>query len=529
MTRLLVLLPVLFLLAACATPPPAPSAGPILRTMTEPDGTARTTALGPFHESATYPDGTSLSAPLRPLWTEATRPNPRDYRHDWAFLWPIASGRTLGHDRTWRFLVFFGDNRDVTAGTNAAHHTLLLPFWFSGQTRSGETYRALFPLGGTICDLLVKDRIEFVLFPIWARSSINDVTTTDWLWPFISRTTTPDGHIDKFRVFPFYSRNTTRGHFEKTTIAWPFWSHSRFDYKNSHGTSWVLFPFYGRTRLSDQSGWMVLPPLIQHGVATNGDFRTFAPWPFYIHKKHGALETFHLWPLYGRRTEGPLNRQYWLWPILTHEQNAYSTTRYRRWTLAPFFSVATYTRSPDKIARKQRLATTPAALDAAATNAPETLVRRRLKLWPLFTHQTQREPILATRFVFPDLWPGPTPAVVERSWAPLWTLLDYRAALPADAPADAEPNTSLSLLWGLYRQSDAPASPATPREYELFPFWRHLRPADDSSRHWSVLKGLLAYDRTASERRLRLLWIPFTLSPPETATPAANPEGDAAP
>ena len=508
--------------AASATPS-SPSLDtswlPFFGAFTEPDGTHRTTAAGPFYESATFPDNTTLSAPLRPFYVSALRPDP-DYRHDWASLWPLASGKTLRRDRTIRILNYWHYDRDIANPTSAVHN-IFFPFWFSGRARDGRTYHALFPIGGTIGDFLVKERIEFLLFPLWARSYVNDVTTTDILWPILSRTTTPDNHIDKFRIFPFYSRNHNAGHYDKTTILWPFWSHATYHYPASSGTSWVLFPICGRTSLSDQSGWSLLPPLIQHTVATNGDFRTVAPWPFYIHKRAGSRETLHIWPLYGQRSDGHLFRQYFLWPILTRERNAYSTTRYRRWTLAPFVSYAAYSRAPLPAPKVPIGGLPRSAATASATNAPppdpfadpdaETLVSRRIKLWPLFTHQTRREPLPATRFAALDLWPGPTPDVVERSWAPFWTLFDYRTAASApDSPPDA---ASLSLLWGLYRQSHAPDAPT---QYELFPLWRHVRAPDDADRHWSLLKGLLAYDRTPSSRRLRLLYlIPIPLPAPQ--------------
>ena len=94
-----------------------------------------------------------------------------------------------------------------------------------------------------------------------------------------------------------------------------------------------------------------------------------------------------------------------------------------------------------------------------------------------------------------ELWPGPNPAPVERSWAPLWTLADYRAK---------EGRSELDVLWGLYRQRcEADGS----RSFSAFPLWDHDRSEPRGERHWSFLKGLLAWDRTPGERRLRFLWL----------------------
>ncbi|HPT16674.1 MAG TPA: hypothetical protein PK388_05280, partial [Kiritimatiellia bacterium] len=53
------------------------------------------------------------------------------------------------------------------------------------------------------------------------------------------------------------------------------------------------------------------------------------------------------------------------------------------------------------------------------------------------------------------------------------------------------------------------------RATTLFPLWRHERAAGDAARRWSVLKGLIAYDRTATNRQVRFLWLGrVRLAPP---------------
>ncbi len=108
-----------------------------------------------------------------------------------------------------------------------------------------------------------------------------------------------------------------------------------------------------------------------------------------------------------------------------------------------------------------------------------------------------------------DLWPAGQPPAVERSWAPLWTLWDYRAQ---------QDRRDLDVLWGLYRQTSR-AEEA--RAFSLFPLWRHERAARNEARRWSVLKGLLAYDRTATNRQVRVLWLGrIPLKPAPTAAAA---------
>lgn len=65
-------------------------------------------------------------------------------------------------------------------------------------------------------------------------------------------------------------------------------------------------------------------------------------------------------------------------------------------------------------------------------------------------------------------------------------------------------NSDFDVLWGLCRVTRR-AEDA--RAFSLFPLWRHERTGGDAGRRWSVLKGLLAYDRTATNRQVRFLWL----------------------
>jgi len=273
-------------------------------------------------------------------------------------------------------------------------------------------------------------------------------------------------------VFPFYARSRHPGQFEKRTILWPVWTHARFTHPKAAGSAWVLFPLAGRVNLSSQKGWMVLPPLFQF---IRGDelTRTYCPWPFF-QRETGMRTRLILWPFYGHRIDGNLDRRYALWPIIVRERNNLGRRKYIRWGVVPFWSSITYS--------------------TADAGTPREITARRTKLWPLFTWQADgiRE---MRRLRVLDLWPGPEAPPVARSWAPLWTLLDWRTH---------GENSDFDLLWGLIRRTRRAGGG---RAVSVFPLWQHERAPRDEARRWSVLKGLLAWDRTAERRQLRFLWL----------------------
>ena len=469
--------------------------GPLASWMTDADGNARFRAAGPFWEQAESPDGKKLQAFPRPFYARAV--DPAADRDSWDCLWPISAGKTFGKQQSWRVINSYFFDRDRT-DPESQYHYWFLPFWFHGRDEGGTGYAGLWPLGGEIRNLLWKDRIRFILWPIWTQSRVNDVRTTDVLWPLISRTTTPDHHLEQFRVFPFYAHAKNARQYEKRTILWPIWTQTRYVHPKAAGTAWVLFPLCGRVNLNSQKGWMFLPPFFQH-IRGEKLTRTLCPWPFF-QRETGFREKLIVWPLYGYHKDGALERRYWLWPLLIREKNEWGFKQVTRWSVVPFYTSVSQSDNPAPAGWQAGkgilgLAAGPAeAAPAAAPAGPPRVTANRTKLWPAYSRIYDLEQA-SYRLRLLDLWPAGHPPPVERSWAPLWTVLDYRVR-----GADSD----LDVFWGLYR---ATRREAGARAFSLFPLWRHERTGGDAARRWSVLKGLIAYDRTATNRQVRFLWL----------------------
>lgn len=422
-------------------------------------------ALGPLVESACSPSNQTLRT-IRPLHASAVDPVRSWKFNEW--IWPLAATAQLRNQRATRVLLAYHRDMDVT-DYRGPYRLAVIPLYFQGRDDDYSRYWALFPVGGSIHDFLFQDEINFVLWPLHHTIRQGEVRSSTWLWPIYSRT--HGKGISRFRVFPFYGRSRQRNDFEKKFILWPFWTASKF-YQPSRGRGFILFPLYGRINLDDQDSWLVLPPFFRYAKGERLNL-LYAPWPFF-QRSWGETDKLYVWPLYGYRRTTGFKSSFLVWPFFQKETVDRGDTVVRRSLVLPLYF------SEKQTARK------------SGGQKGREIVARKSRFWPLWYYQREGE---HRRFRMLSLWPLRQSPRIERQWAPLWTLYDdVRVADNADT----------ELLWGMYR------SQRRGEEYcyrSVFPLWASERRLGDTpERSWSVLKGLVGYDRDSTQRTLRLLY-----------------------
>jgi hypothetical protein len=437
------------------------------------NGDWRTRGLGPLLEWVRATNDMELAA-YRPFYSEVE--DPASDRSLFDVAWPLATSRTVQDENQWRALFFFGFNH-TTNDPNPRSRTWLFPFYFQGRDAEGKTYRALFPLAGTLKDFVGRDEITWVLWPLYSTSALNDLSTVNLLWPFISRTTSARDHIYRARVFPFYGVNRHRGKFDKRFILWPFYTEVNFHYARGHGGGFILFPLYGQLKLDTETTRWFLPPFFRFTRGEHGAI-TYAPWPFFQRRTTAEIDLLYLWPLWGRKSMDAVDQSFYLWPVFWTETQRRTGTTTKRFIAAPVFSHAV-TRPNEPI-------------DVPFDERPA--VGRKHKLWPLYSYRREGE---ASFFRTLALWPFADSPSIERNWAPLWSL--YTRQSNGDS-VDHE------ILWGLYRDH---RRGDTYRYISLFPLFERERDerVDPPVRRWNILKGLIGYRREGDDRRLRLLYL----------------------
>ena len=478
------LLPVaLMLLAASAilrgdepADPPRPTpfnAAPLWQVEANGELTMRR-ALGPIFECARTASGQSLFA-IRPFYSRAEDANLGIVETN--FLWPIWFTRQLPEQTSRHGLAVFYRDLHVFSPTER-RSIWLLPFWFQGKTDTGDSYFALFPLGGNIQDFFGYDDIWFWTFPAYATVRRGETRSLHVLWPIYADVHGPN--LDKRRVFPFYGYAREAEGWEKRFALWPIFVWGHPVHPERQGSSFTIFPLYGHieydnpTRRRFLTNTTVLWPFF-HSLHTQQGRRLFLPWPF-IQIQDDLPQVGdrrrYVWPFWGNDVRGTINDTFYLWPLIRHQVTQGETGETDRWFFLPF----TW------------------SFNDRNNDGTEASFRQ---IWPLCTYG--RDAQGATFFRTLDLWPMREHHAVERNYAPFWRIYEYKR--------QAE-RRQHDLLWGLYQYR---AKEEQVERHALFPLFSYRD--DERGKGWTALTGLLGRQSVDGKRRTRLLWF-FTFDAP---------------
>ncbi len=442
-------------------------AGPVGSSDSDLYGMERTRTLGPFVESR---QGTNLSfVAVRPFYSRTS-----DYNADRRvsdIVWPLGMVKTRENETDWRIFPAFGHDFDAEDATSR-HRWSVFPILFGGEDVHGDRYFAIFPLGGTLNEFLMRSRIWFVLFPLYAYSEQADNKTHSVLWPFISHTRGND--VVRWRVFPFYGYSYNKDRWTKRFVLWPFWSSVNYHYPNQEGGGFILFPLFGKVDVGDRHARMVLPPLFKWERDGDDHRALNCPWPI-VQIQRGDVDRTYLWPLFGTESREQEKQWFALWPLVSARSTERVDHTFRRFRILPLVYYESKT-----------------AEEEETVESPD-VTARYFKFWPLFSYRREEDVSL---FRLLALWPLKHTSGIERNWAPLWSLYTREKV---GSSVDSE------LLWGVYRHRRN--AEAKSRSVSIFPLIQTSSSGGETpSRSWSLLYGLLGYEREGLHRRLTLLY-----------------------
>ena len=439
-------------------------------------------AAGPLIFKKPATDGGTVQG-FRPLF--ATWRTASNATREINVLYPLFNYRTDGE--TYRWSVFQLINRSGDRPERIRHlppslayETFdLWPFWFSRDTGSPESsYRALFPIAGTIKARFGYDELNWTLFPFYGRAEKRGAITHATPWPFI-RTTRGTEH--GFAFWPLFGWGHKPGSFDRHFYLWPLgWNNTLQPgvdapagtlprrevgflpfYTRETSTGFVnesfLWPFFGYTDRTQPTRYHETRYFWPFLVRARGDNRQVDRFgPFFTHSiKKGIDKTWVMWPVYREKR--------WQDPGIAQTQRQVLYFLY--WSL------------------EQKSLTNPAAAPAAKSH-----------LWPLYSHWDNGAGREQFQFPSPLEVFFPDNERVRQSWSPLFSLYRHDQRAPNIVRDEA--------LWGLLSWTRRPDG----REFHFGPLISLSKTPEE--KRFAIGNGLLGLRRTAGSG-WRFFWFDF--------------------
>ncbi len=369
-------------------------------------------------------------------------------------FYPLFSHKSDAESSSSNIIQLFSiDHGSRESGSSNRHY--LFPFFFYGEEEQG-TYKAFFPVAGTLYNWFGRDRISFVLFPLYSHTERKTTHIDNVLWPIFAKVSGENESGYKF--WPIYGQSRKEGVYRKKFFLWPiFFSESlKQDTDNPQEVraAWPLFVSKSSPKKSQD---FFLWPFFSRTDDHVKEYSSFnAPWPLIRVTEGERYHGLKILPFYSDETMDVKRERWYLWPIYKIEEMNSELIERRRDRVLFFLYSDT---------REIRLETGES--------------KRRIDLWPLFGYQrTNGVSQLHVFSLFEPFFPGNQS--IERLWSPLWRIYQQKW--------DQQGNNVVSLLWNLYwleRQGDKVA-------WELFPLIEY-RKESEHDKEISFLKGLFSY------------------------------------
>ncbi len=388
------------------------------------------------------------------------------------FLYPLLSFDRFGPE--YRFHLFqviaFSGGESLQGGEKK--RTTIFPVYFRQEAPDpDDSYTAVVPFYGRLKNRLFRDRVYFVMLPLYLQTEKRGMITDNYVFPLFHRR--HGAGVTGWQFWPFVGKEhkeviTTTNHwgdavvspgYEKFNLLWPIYFNNTVGIGTTNEQKQlIVLPFYGSLVSSNRvyKGYG-FPVGFTHIIDREKKYEERGmPWPLIIVADGEGKRTRRLFPFYSRAITPTLRSDFILWPIW----------KYNALTAAPLHRE-----------RKRILFFLYSDLVERDT-VRDTALRRR-DLWPLFTwrkdHQNN-ERLQILSILEPVL---PNNKSIERMYSPAYAI--YR-----QEQNGTNGDQSRSFLWNLYRSE---------RRRE--------------TRRTSALFGLFQREKNPEGTKWRVLFVPF--------------------
>lgn len=433
----------------------------------------RLEAAGPLY----YRDqGESLKVwAIPPVLSYSHDPGPE--MTEFNFVYPVVSYIRYGQQYRFQFFQLFSLAGGASQAEEKRDRFTLFPIYFQQRSSDpSQNYTAYGPFYGDLKNRLMRDEIHYVMFPLYSQTRKRDVVTDNYVYP-VFHLRHGDG-LKGWQFWPLYGQehkdvttvtNTagdperSPGH-DRRFVLWPFFA-NQYSGLGTENPEWqqAALPLYTFTRSPNRDATTVLWPFFTHIQEREKGYEEWqVPWPFLMFASGEGKTIKRFWPIYSHAQSTNQQSDAYLWPAY-HYSRLHTTSLDRERKRLFYFLYS----------------------DTTEKNLETGKSKRRVNLWPLFTHLrdfngNERTQVLA--LLEPFLVANHN---IELEYSHAWSIWRWEKNPQTQA-------ASQSLLWNLYR--------------------RDVRP---ESRRVSFFFGLYQSRKDASGSETRLAFIPFRKGPPK--------------
>ena len=390
-------------------------------------------------------------------------------------LYPLFRHESCGPVSRTIFLPLYYNARKDTEEAGHRHHWILFPLYFGGHTDSHGTYHAVFPLGGVLKGVFGRDKIRFVLFPLYSHATTGERESYYVLFPFIRWAS--GGGRNEWHFWPIVGRMQRRDQPSRWFFLWPFFWHA------GEGKATMLFPLAGSQEKGDITTRHVIWPLFSYAHNSKTGRRDYvSPWPILRIGNGPDYRRFQVWPLFGTVTDRHVSRQYVAWPLLRFEQRETETAQMTGRSLFIIYR---------SIQNEW--------LDAASGERSDY----ENILWPAWYYK--RDGLGNTYFATFALRGIPDPQGWDRFYSFIWRVYEHETRTIAPDSA-GDPWQSTRALWGMFRYDrDDDAN-----RLRVFPLFESEKKSGEFT-SFKVIAGMFGFEDRPGKRTYKILFVPWTV------------------
>jgi hypothetical protein len=385
-------------------------------------------------------------------------------------LYPFLTYDLFGKEYRFQIFQVFNFAGGVANEETNKHRFSLFPFYLQQRSKDNSLdYVSILPFYGKLQNRFFRDRVFYVMMPLYVESWKRDIHTVNYVFP-IFHLRDGDG-LRGWQFWPLVGHEhkaptvqtnmwedeiPVPGH-DRKFVLWPFFLNQRAGLGGTNEEHTQAFiPLYSFTRSPLRDATAV--PFILGWSSVHDRGKKYdeigAPWPLVVFRKGESSRTRRIWPIYSRATNEFLESTWYLWPVYKYNRvHSDPLDRDRMRILLYLYS------------------------DTTERNTENNTARRRRELWPFYLYRQDWDGSSRLQVLAPLEPILPNNKSIERNYSPLWSI--WRDEKNAKTGARSQ-----SLLWNLYRRE---TKPDFSRTSAFFGLVQRAKTSDGSHWRWFYL------------------------------------------